>query len=504
MNTNQAAYIAGNKKFVFINFSIGLRITGVNHGIAFLAPILKRYLYNVTLLNLAEEIGDEEFINIIKKLNPSIVGFSFTTHQYKYFLKYSWMLKKMPLIFQIAGGVHATLDPIDILSKTPVRGVCVGEGDIPLEDLLNIIDAERDITDAKGFYWKTNGLIKKNTIPQFVSDLSLREFPDYSIFERDFVVRDWSVDRSLIVQKNDIKKYIEIMLSRGCPYDCYYCCNNAIASIYPSRKRYFRLPSIDWSMRFLENTLKQYPETQYIEFIDDLLIADKKWFLDFAEEYKKRIKLPYRLCGRFEVITPEIVKALKDSGCIRILFGVESGDEILRQKFLKRKHSNDFILEKCDLVKNAGITICSLNMIGLPFETREQMNSTLNLNKKIAPEFGTCFFFHPYKGTQLYDVCKEYKLIADEEKLYEITSNYVRPFIKLTRISERECICFQKKISLYFFIQTFKYRCKAYNSSRRGIRKVLLLWIVIKLLFKGIKLYYSDYLKRSPILTSNN
>ena len=363
-------------------------------------------------------------------------------------------------------------------------------------NLLNALNEGREISDTKGFLWKAaNGAIKKNPIPQFSYDLSSLEFPDYTIYPRDFVVRDWSVDRSLVAQKNDIKKYIEVMISRGCPYNCHYCCNKALASVYPSSQGYFRLPSVKWSIELLSALLKQYPETEYIEFIDDLLIADKKWFLEFSKEYKEKINLPYRLCGRFELMTPEIIEALKMSGCVRVLFGLESGDELLRTELLNRDHSNALIAEKCRLVKESGITICTLNIVGFPFETKEQMQETLELNKRIAPEFGTCYFFHPYKNTYLYELCEKNGLLKSDAEMRDITSNYSRPFIKLTGMAENDCIKFQKKLTFYFFTQTLKYRCRGFLSSNRGIKRLSLVFLITHIFIKGVKLYYIDYIK---------
>ena len=484
-----------NKSFLFVNFALGIRVTGVNHGIAVLAAILRKHSYKVGVINLTEELSENEFLDKIRSFIPSIVGFSCTSHQFKYLIKYSKILSKVAGILQLAGGVHATLSPSDILSRTDVRGVCVGEGEIPMVNLLNAINEGREIADTSGFFWKINGAIKKNPIPQFSYDLSSLEFPDYSIYPRDFVVRDWSVDRSLVAQKSDIKKYIEVMISRGCPYNCHYCCNKALASVYPSSQGYFRLPSVEWSIQLLSSLLKQFPETEYIEFIDDLLIADKKWFLEFSKKYKVKINLPYRLCGRFELMTPEIIGALKDSGCVRVLFGLESGDELLRAELLNRRHSNALILEKCKLVKESGITICTLNIVGFPFETKKQMQATLELNKKIAPEFGTCYFFHPYKNTYLYELCEKSGLLKGDAEMHDITSNYSRSFIKLTGMAENDCIKFQRKLTFYFFIQTLKYRSRVFLSSNTGIKRLLLILLIMRILIKGVKLYYIDYIK---------
>jgi hypothetical protein len=126
--------------------------------------------------------------------------------------------------------------------------------------------------------------------------------------------------------------------------------------------------------------------------------------------------------------------------------------------------------------------------------TKEQMNATLHLNKKIKPEFGTCFFFHPYKATHLYTVCEDHGLLKDEQQMLNMTSNYDGPFIKLTHATEKECRHFQKKITFFFFRQTFAYRVRKFLESQRGIKKVMVIAIIVRLMFKATKIYLNDYM----------
>ena len=146
-------------------------------------------------------------------------------------------------------------------------------------------------------------------------------------------------------------------------------------------------------------------------------------------------------------------------------------------------------------MKESGITICTLNIVGFPFETKKQMQATLELNKKIAPEFGTCYFFHPYKNTYLYELCEKSGLLKGDAEMHDITSNYSRSFIKLTGMAENDCIKFQRKLTFYFFIQTLKYRSRVFLSSNTGIKRLLLILLIMRILIKGVKLYYIDYIK---------
>ena len=427
------------KRFIFINLSIECGYnTGINHGIAYLTSLLKKRLYEVACLNIRHEISVEDFIDKINDFQPSIVGFSCTSHQFKYLMRYSKEIDKSPGVLQIAGGVGPTLDPEFILDQSSVKGVCVGEGEIPLSNLLDDIDNQRDIFDTKGFFWRKDNEIKKNGIPQFITDLSSLDFPDYSIFEKEIT---------------DSYGYLLITLSRGCPFDCHYCCNKALAQIYPDPKSYSRLPSVEHSIRLIERLIEQYPKTKFILFQDDLLIADKIWFEDFAWEYRKRIGIPYRTCARAECIDPGIIAALKLSGCRWVYLGLESGSESLRAKLLNRKYSNRMFIEKVRMIKNSGMSLYTYNIVGFPFETKEQLNATFKLNKQIGPHAGVCTFFYPYKHTALYKICKESELLKNPDEILEITNYNSKPSIKMDRFQKKNCIYFQKKITRYLVDQ---------------------------------------------------
>ena len=102
---------------------------------AYLVTVVKKHSYNVSCLDLRHEISDEEFRKEIDNLNPSIVAFSLTSQQLKYLKKYSKAIENYPAILQIAGGVGSTLDPEGILSHSSVKGICIGEGEVPLAPL---------------------------------------------------------------------------------------------------------------------------------------------------------------------------------------------------------------------------------------------------------------------------------------------------------------------------------------------------------------------------------
>lgn len=463
---------------MFVNLAIDCGYYGANHGIAFLVPIVKKYSYEVSCLDIDRNISIGKFIAKIKKLNPSIIAFSATSQQLIYLEKYSKALsKQFPNLLQIAGGVGPTLDPELFLSKSHVKGVCVGEGEQHLTNLLDNLKNSENLLSTQGFYWKDEEKIIKNEVPKYISDISSLDFPDYSVFKKSKV-------NSMVERKRQLR----VMISRGCPYNCTYCCNHALKKIYPDDRGYFRLPNVEYAIKLLENLLEKYNDVKYIFFEDDLLIMDKKWFKHFIEEYYQRINIPYKINVRCEGIDKELVELLKKTGCDIVFLGIESGNDEFRKKILNRHHTNKQILEKCELLKEGGLQLYTFNIVGFPFETKKEMNDTLNLNKKIEPDSGQCSFYYPYKGTELYKLCEENDLLRDEKQLMKLTNYNMRPSLKLTKEQEKEIISYYQKIYLYLNrrggfatkVKVVLIKYPIFNNLQRGYNKVKYLWSFMK------------------------
>ena len=137
----------------------------------------------------------------------------------------------------------------------------------------------------------------------------------------------------------------------------------------------------------------------------------------FIEEYRK-IKIPFWFQTRFETITEERIKALKDVGMFWLTMGIEHGNEEFRKNVLKRACPDRVIIEGAGILTKCGAGASFNNMIGFPFENRELIFETIKLNKKlfeINPNFeSNVFMFLPYKGTELYDLCRQNGLLSAE------------------------------------------------------------------------------------------
>ena len=420
--------------FIYFDINTG-SCPGVNHGLASLNAALKKEGHSVSLHHLQTLEPESEVAEKAQKANADIIGFSFTTNQKQFVQKYSEAIYGRTQKIQIAGGVHPTIEPLDTLQIGHITGVCVGEGESPLCELLWCVDDKKDFTNLPGFWWRaSNGDIVRNPTPPLDPDMDKMPSPDYSVFNTDRI-------------SSACSGWVAVMLTRGCPYNCYYCCNHVLRSIYPNKKHYVRIPEPEHAIRIIKDSLAYYKEVVGINFADDLLIYKHEWFKKFAELYNKNIGLPYTCNGRIEHFTDNIITALKKSNCKTAYVGFESGNEWVRKNLLNRHHTNEEIIDCIRRIRKHGISVFAYNIVGFPFETKEQMKETLLLNKAAKPTSGVVFYFYPYPATRLFDICSKFNLLTEGR---QGLSNYLeKPAIKLTHCTEQDCIKQYNKLRLF-------------------------------------------------------
>lgn len=145
-----------------------------------------------------------------------------------------------------------------------------------------------------------------------------------------------------------------------------------------------------------------------VNFHDDILTLNKKWFRDFLSKYSQQISLPFVCNLRIGNFTEEDVKLLKDANCESAVIGIESGNDYIRKNILNKGIESENIIKGFEILHKYGIKTMSQNMMGLPEETFESFYDTVRINAKIMPNRPIMSIFYPYPGTELY-----YKAIRD-------------------------------------------------------------------------------------------
>ncbi len=364
-------------------------------GIMSLAAFLQANGHRCEFIDLAFE---KDLPKEVRKINPDIIAYSITTGCHSYYQKMNLELKKEFRFLSIFGGPHATFFP-DFIQEEGVDAICRGEGEGAILDLANALDGGQGIHSIANLWVKSDGQIHKNPLRPLISDLNTLPF----------------VSRDLVNKYDHYRKLHRrmILTGRGCPYRCTYCFNHAYHDLYKGNGRIVRKRSVEHVLRELRK-VRENDAPRRFQFVDDTFILDHNWCFEFCERYKTEIGLPFIVYTRVNLINEEIVRRLKEAGCVTILYAIESGNDCIRNQILKRNVSREQILSAAQLFRKYGLKTYAQNMLGLPDENMESAMDTIDLNIACKPDYAWCSIFQPYPATDLWQYCKEKQYLTDE------------------------------------------------------------------------------------------
>ncbi len=289
------------------------------------------------------------------------------------------------MFLSVFGGPHPTFFP-ELIQQGPVDIVCRGEGEQTILELADKFDQRKSFEDTANCWVKTGDQVTRNPLRRLVTDLDSLPNPDRALYRSKYPYL--------------AKSTASFMAGRGCPYKCSFCFNHAAQEMYKGLGHWVRLRSPSNVISEIVDVSRQYKlRTVYMQ--DDTLLLNKRWVVEFADLYRQKVGLPLLCLLRVDQVNEEIVVKLKAAGLTTAFFGIESGDEHLRNHLLKKGVQDSQIYQASELLRKYSIRFRTYNMLGLPGETLEQAMKTLRLNAEIKTDYPWCSLFYPFPGTEL-------------------------------------------------------------------------------------------------------
>ncbi|MDR4496972.1 MAG: B12-binding domain-containing radical SAM protein [Candidatus Scalindua sp.] len=372
-------------KVLFINNVLGSDCIGrVPLGVLYISAALRKAGHETDI------VDTRHFKNIIKKIedyNPAVLLFSLRTASSQIYINLNRRIKSdYPEMVSIFGGPHATFYPQIIEGEKTIDAVCVGEGEDAITEYINRLENGDEYHTTPNFWTRRNGAVYKNSVRPLIGNIDNVSYPDRELLCRYPSVRDFPV-RNFIT-------------TRGCPYSCTYCFNQAYNEIYKGLGKRVRRRSVDNVITEIEEEYQRNP-FQLVQFEDDIFVVPGKWLEDFSEKYRSKIGLPFTCNVRAELITEKEVSLIRNAGCVSVWIGVESGSEVVRKNLLKRNNTDSTTINCVKLLQSAGIYVATENILGLPETTLDDDFKTFELNCVLRPGFANPSIYQPYPGTEL-------------------------------------------------------------------------------------------------------
>ncbi len=286
----------------------------------------------------------------VREEQPDVVGFSAYTNTYRWCIDMAREIRKLSDARIVIGGIHATLVPDVIIREDCIDYVVAGEAEQAMVDLVNRLEASEPTHNIPNVWTRRNGEILKNDPRPPIADLDSLPLPDKELFAEEINYED---------------DYL-LLCSRGCIFNCTYCCESFINELYGNR--FFRRRSVDSVMEELKIMKRRY-RFRAVMFNDAILFTDKKWLRELLTRYKSEIGVPFRCFGQVRFLDEEMGELIKWAGCYAIEFGVQTMNERIRKNILNRRESNEHNARAFAVCDKLGLNYDIDHIFGLPEET---------------------------------------------------------------------------------------------------------------------------------------
>jgi len=408
-------------------------------GMMTIAAVLEKHGVCVEIIDCyGYPLTSEELADKVIAMAPDVVGFSCTTSSFLEGNRIAELIKqRRPDIFTVFGGAHACTIGAALLDSFPaIDYLVIGEGE---NTMLELVQAGfRKVEQIPGVACRVGGKAFFTGKRELIRDLDELPFPAYHLlpnFPRHYNLPLFSYPKA---------PNTSLISSRGCPYSCSYCDRSVFASG-------FRFNSPEYIVEHMAMLNRDYG-IRHVFFYDDLFTFDRKRVARFCEIKAARgLKMTYNCIARLEHVDAELLQLLKQSGCWQVNFGIESGDPELIKRH-RKFFALDEVGRKLKMVRDAGLRVKGLFMIGLPGENEQTIRRTIDYALSLPLDEINVTKFTPFPGAPVYKTIREHGEFDEnwslmnclsfvfiphgmtKEKLEELYNSFIRSFYHRSHI----------------------------------------------------------------------
>ena len=378
-------------------------------GIAYLAAVSARSGDEVRVFDM--DVEDVRLDDFVREYQPDIVGITSNTPQVTQGWYAARQIKAVLDVPIVQGGPHISALPEEAAARPEVDIAARGEGEETWVDLCQTIERAkaaaprlqtRDLLDPAnklldnvlGITYQTlDGKIHHTPERPAIANLDTLPFPAYRFFKMD---RYTSLQPAIDAIESG--KSFSLMTSRGCPYRCAFCSQSVMAE--------------KWRARAPENVVKEWRHlvedlgAQEIGVLDDSANINRRRLRELCDlliEAKLNHGPWIPINGiRANLADEDLLQRMKEAGCKRVAFGVESGDEGIL-KAVDKRVTHDQIRAAFKNAKKAGLETIGFFIIGLPGDTEETMEKTIRFACELDPLVANFSMMTPYPGTKVWE-----------------------------------------------------------------------------------------------------
>ncbi|MCD6506160.1 radical SAM protein [Candidatus Poribacteria bacterium] len=411
-------------------FPSGFRKVGISLpplGLAYIASVLRKAGHRVRIVDL----DVERKLNLSEVQEFDLVGITSDTSRFNLALAIAMELKKLGKKV-VMGGPHVSFMDEEALRSGAVDVIVRGEGEITMLDLIEHFQGGGGLEDVPGISFMRDGILLRNSNRPFIRDLDSIPFP-----ARDLLPLKRYPTRL------EERKLTSVITSRGCPFNCSFCASSKLAGIR-------------WRARSPESIVDEVEEIKRrfgigaVGFVDDNFTLNPKRAIEVCEEILRRnLDVKWWCLSRVDTIVKheEMVKSMARAGARLVFIGIESASQLILDSYGK-KITLEMARKAIEILKKYKIRVWASFIIGYLDETKEMIQNTIKLAKKLGPHFAQFSILTPYPGTELFENVKD-KLLHLKWELYDC----LHPVLKTTYVTPKELRKYLLKAYASFYLR---------------------------------------------------
>ncbi len=415
-------------------------------GLAYIASTLVKGGFEVVLIDqYARRWDNRRLLKELRIIQPDIVGFSCLTFIMDSVEESCRNIRLLlPHIKIVLGNLHPTVFHRELVQEGIADFVVRGEGEETMHHLCKALRDDEDLRSVNGITFRDNDKVYVNSERSLLSNLDNLPYPN------------WDFTRGIKYNAFSVKAFecnsfpVPILAARGCAFNCEFCSQNVIYQGLRKRNMQHVVDEIEYHNKTSKYTV--------FGFVDANFPPDTTYGHRFCDEVIRRNlskKITWFSETRVDLVDKPLLKKMHDAGLRLIQFGVESGNNnvltMMNKSFVKERAVDAF-----KWAKEVGLITVGLFVIGMPQETREQIEDTLRFARYLKPDLVKFSIATPYPGSAIW---RRYERYLAEEPVwkysgwFDMGAKHRGILLEGHRLPSKELLYLQKKGMLLFYAQ---------------------------------------------------
>ncbi|MCK4545883.1 MAG: radical SAM protein [Candidatus Eisenbacteria sp.] len=330
---------------------------------------------------------------IAQEFRPDLVGITSMTMTFGSAVRTAELSKRLfPDVPVIMGGAHAKDWPAMTLATEAVDYCLGGEAEETVLLFVDMLDAGGSAKDKiPGLGYRAEGQTVLNPAGRPPGNLDAFSDP-----ARDLLLADGYTSEDMGA----------IMTSRGCAFRCAFC----------SHERVVRFRSIDGVIGEIRRVMERYGTRQFA-FKDDSFSLNRKRTVEFCRRLlQEKLRINWDCTTRVNLLDPELVDLMIDAGCNTVKIGVETGSPRILEA-VDKGVTIDQVRRAAELLNDRGLFWSGYFLYGVPQETEEDLEATLQFLEELDPPYAGLGLYAPYPNTKLWDIGVEMDIVDPDVPL---------------------------------------------------------------------------------------